>query len=351
MLYYQAGTGTANIKPMQRSSNADVGGPFLWHWAAVLCLAALWAATARAAAAEHYPDRPVKIISDSAPGSAVDVTLRIIADRLGRLLGQQVIAVNHPGAGGAISARVAADAEPDGYTLYMPTLSAFLSTPGRAANLPLELPRDFTPIGSMVQQPMFVAVAPGLGVGTLPQLIALARKRPGEISYAATGIGRLTHLTGELLQERAGIKLFLVPYSGGPSQAMNDIIGGRVGMIIEGYPGVAGAIQAGTIKAIAVGSVQRVPDFPDLPAIAETLPGFEAVGWQGLVAPVGTPEAIVRRVGEDLRKVLDEQEVKKQFATRGGYARPMTPAEVIDFVRAQQQIWNPILERLAQNPR
>jgi tripartite-type tricarboxylate transporter receptor subunit TctC len=336
---------------MQGPSQTHVEKRPLWPRAAILCLAVLGVAGARAAAAEHYPERPVKIISDSAAGSAVDVTLRVIADRLGRLLGQQVIAVNHPGAGGAISARVAADAEPDGYTLYMPTLSAFLSTPGRAANLPLELPRDFTPIGSMVQQPMFVAVAPGLGVGTLPQLISLAGKRPGEISYAATGIGRLTHLTGELLQERTGIKLLLVPYSGGPSHAMNDIIGGRVGMIIEGYPGVAGAIQAGTIKAIAVGSAQRLPDFPDLPAIAETLPGFEAVGWQGLVAPVGTPDAIVRRVGEDLRQVLEEPEVKKQFATRGGYARPMTPSEVIDFVRGQQQIWNPILERLAQNPK
>ena len=323
----------------------------LWRKVAVLWFSALWAAGAAPAVAENYPDRPVKIISDSAPGSAVDVTLRVIADRLSHSLGQQVLAVNHPGAGGAISARIAADAEPDGYTLFMPALSAFLAVPGKAANLPLELPRDFTPIGSVVQQPMFVAVAPSLGVTTLPQLISLASKRPGEISYAATGIGRLTHLTGELLQQRAEIKLLLVPYSGGPSHALNDIIGGRIGMIIEGYPGLAGAIQAGAIKAIAVGSAQRLPDFPDLPAVAETLSGFEAVGWQGLVAPVGTPDAIVRRVGEDLRKALDQSEVKKQLAMRGGYTRPMAPSEVIAFVRGQQQTWNPILQKLAQSPK
>src|SRR2546427_6226786 len=152
----------------------------------ILWFSVLWAVLVSPVLAQNYPERPVKIISDSAPGSAVDVTLRVVADRLSHSLGQQVLAVNHPGAGGAISARIAADAEPDGYTLYMPALSVFLAVPGKAANLPLELPRDFTPIGSLVQQPMFVAVAPSLGVATLPQLIALASKRPGEISYAAT---------------------------------------------------------------------------------------------------------------------------------------------------------------------
>lgn len=194
------------------------------------------------AQAQSYPDRPVKIISNSAPGSAVNSVLRIMGDRLGHIWGQQVVIVNQPGAGGAISARAAAGAEPDGYTLFMPALSLFLDVPGKAANLPLELPRDFVPIGSVIVQPMFVAVTPALGVGTLPELIALAKSRPGEISFAATGVGRITHLTGELIARRAGVKLVLVPYSGGPSQALNDVIAGRIGVIIEGYPGLAGAI-------------------------------------------------------------------------------------------------------------
>jgi tripartite-type tricarboxylate transporter receptor subunit TctC len=318
---------------------------------ALVWFSALWALSISPVLGQSYPDRPVKIISDSAPGSAVDVTLRLVAERLSRLLGQQVLAVNHPGAGGAISARIAADSEPDGYTLYMPALSVFLAVPGKAANLPVELPRDFAPIGSLVQQPMFVAVTPSLPVRTLPELIALARKQQGEISYAATGIGRITHLTGELLQQRTGIKLLLVPYAGGPSHALNDIIGGRVGMIIEGYAGLAGGIQSGVIKPIAVGSAQRLPNFPDLPTIAETLPGFEAVGWQGLVAPVRTPDAIIRRLSGELRKVLDESEVQSQVAIRGGYVRPMAPAEVTNFVRAQQQMWNPVLQKLALDPK
>src|SRR5262249_44165292 len=146
-------------------------------------MACLLAAIAPAQA-QDYPARPVKIISDSAPGSAVDVILRVISDQLGQAWHQQVVPINHPGAGGAISARAAAEAAPDGYTLYMPALSTFLAVPGRAANLPLRLPRDFAPIGSVVQQPMFVAVAPSLGIKTLPELIALAKAKPGEISYA-----------------------------------------------------------------------------------------------------------------------------------------------------------------------
>jgi tripartite-type tricarboxylate transporter receptor subunit TctC len=318
-----------------------------WRKVALLCLAAAWT-SATAASAGAYPDRPVKIISDSAPGSAVDATLRIIADRLGQAWGQQVLAVNHPGAGGSLSARVAAEAEPDGYTLYMPALSIFLAVPGRASNLPLELPRDFLPVGSLVSQPMFIAVSPSLGVNTLPEFIALAKARPGQISFAATGVGRITHLTGELLERRTGIKLQLVPYSGGPAQALNDVVAGRIPLIIEGYSGLAGAIQAGGIKPIAVGSPERLSAFPDLPAVAETLPGFEAAGWQGLVAPVGTAEAIVRKVNEDVRKVLDLADVKQQIALRGGYAQPMSPQEVIAFIRAQQQTWNPLLEKLAQ---
>jgi tripartite-type tricarboxylate transporter receptor subunit TctC len=317
-----------------------------WHRIALVSLALLSLSAVAQAQTDNYPSRPVRIILDSAPGSAIDVTLRIVADRLGQLWGQQVVAMNQPGGGGAISARAAAEAAPDGYTLYQPALSLFLATPGRAANLPLELPRDFAPIGSVSEQPMFIAVPPSLGVKSVPELIELAKQRPGQITYATTGVGRITHLAGELLQLRTGIKLLLVPYAGGPSHALNDILGGRVQVIIEAYPGMAGAVQAGAIKPIAVASAQRLPDFPDLPTVAETLPGFLATGWQGLVAPNGTPEAILRKVGNDLRAVLDQAEVKKQIASRGGYVHPMSPAEVTAFIQEQQRTWNPILQKI-----
>ncbi len=315
-----------------------------------LWLLALSANLAAPAQAQDYPTRPVKIISDSAPGSAVDVTLRMVADRLGQVWGQQVLPVNQPGGGGVISARAAAEAAPDGYTLYMPALSVFLPAPGKAPNTAFELPRDFAPIGSVTEQPMFIAAAPSLGVTTLPELIALAKQRHGEISYAVTGVGRLTHLTGELLQLRTGIKLLLVPYSGGPSHSLNDIMGGRIPLIIEGYQGLAGAIQGGNLKPLAVASAQRLPDFPDLPTVAETVPGFNAMGWQGLVAPVGTPEAIIRKASEDLRKVVSDPAFKAQLAGRGSYPVPMSPTEVTAFIQDQQRQWSPLLQQLATKP-
>src|SRR5262245_29502044 len=228
------------------------------HGFVLVCLLGVAAAaTSEARAQADYPNRPVKLISDSSPGSAVDVGLRIIADGLSQLWGQQVLVVNQPGAGGAISARVAAEAAPDGYTLYAPALSVFLAVPGKAPNLPLELPRDFTPIGFTADQPMAIGASPALGVATLPELIALAQKRPNELSYAVTGVGRLTHLTGELLQIRTGIKLQMVPYSGG-SQAVSDVISGRVPVIIEGYTGLAGAFQSGSLKALAIAAAERL---------------------------------------------------------------------------------------------
>jgi tripartite-type tricarboxylate transporter receptor subunit TctC len=298
---------------------------------------------------EGYPTRAVRVIADAAPGSGPDVAVRIVAERLSQLWGKPVVVANHPGAGGALAVTQASAAAPDGYTLFMPSLSVFLAVPGRAPNLPVRLPRDFAPVGSIADQPMIIAVAPSLGVSTLPELIALAKKRPGEISYAATGIGRLSHLTGELLQDLAGIKLLLIPYSsGGPAQAIADVMGGRIPMVIEAYQGIAGGLQSGALKAIATASSKRLPDFPNLPTVAETLPGFEAVGGQAVVAPVGTPEPIIAKVSADLRRVLEDPEIRKQFAARGAYVRPMTPAEVLAFIDAQQRQWEPILKRIAQ---
>jgi tripartite-type tricarboxylate transporter receptor subunit TctC len=312
-----------------------------------LGLLALATAAASPAQADDYPNRSVRIISDSAPGSAVDVTFRLVMDRLGSLWGQQIVPVDQPGASGAIAAHAASEAIPDGYTLFAPALSLFIAVPGKADNLPLILPRDFLPVGSLSEQPMFICATPASGIKTLPQLIERAKQHPGEISFAATGIGRVTHLTGELLQSRAGIKLQVVPYTAGPASALNDVLGGRIPLIIEGYSGLAGAIQAHTIDVLAVASTRRLPDFPDIPTVAETLPGFAAGGWQGIVAPLGTPAAVIQKVNDGLQKVLSEPDLAKPLALRGSYVNPMSPAEVNAFINAQQAQWLPVLEAFA----
>lgn len=313
-------------------------------------LAMLWLIAAiTPAPAQDFPNRPVKIITDSAPGSAIDVILRVIADHLTQIWGQQVLTVNQPGAGGSIAVRAAATSLPDGYTLFIPAVSTFVALPGAAANMPIEVPRDFAPVGFLGGAPMFINAAPALGVKTLPELIALAKQRPGELIYGSNGRGRLTHLTGELLQSRAGIKLLMIPYSSGTAQILNDVMGGRVPLVIEALSGIAGAVEAGTIRPLAVASPQRMPDFPDLPTVAETLPGFNASGWQAMVAPVGTPEPIVQKVSADLRTALNDPAVAKRLTALGRYNQPMTPAEVTAFIHREQTTWRPILELIGSN--
>ena len=295
-----------------------------------------------------YPDKPVQIIADLSAGSTPDVALRFVAEELTRTWSKEVLVVNRPGAGGSVGARAAAEAAPDGYTLYQPVLSTFVALHPAAPNVPLRVPNDFLPIGFVAENPMFIAVAPTLGVNSLSELIALAKKRPGEISYATTGIGRLTHLTGELLQHEANIKLELIPYTGGPAHALSDVATGRVGMIIEGYSGIAGAVELGSVKLIAVASAKRLPDFPDVPTVAETIPDFLAAGWAILVAPVGTADAIVRKVGEDLYKVAKNPDLDKKLAKLGSYTHPMLADETTAFVHQQQNKWNPVLADIAR---
>src|SRR5262245_44395683 len=289
--------------------------------ALALLLGGLAFATVAPAAAQSYPSAPVKIISDSAPGSAPDVILRIVADQLGQHWGQQIVILNQPGAGGSLAARAAANTAPDGYTFFMAVSSTFVTMKGGAPNIPVQVPQDFLPVSLVSEQPMFITVSPQTDIRSLGDLIALAKQKPGEVSYAVSGRGRQSHLTGELLERRTGIKLLMVPYSGGPAQAMGDLASGRVHVLIEGGSALIGAMQAGRLRGIAVGSERRLAEFPDLPAAAETVPDFRSAGWLALVAPVGTPDDIVRRVNGDLRQVLNLPEVRTKLAVLGSYTR------------------------------
>jgi len=293
--------------------------------------------------AAQYPSKPVKIITQAAPGSGPDVIGRLVAKRLSSQLGQQVLIVNHPGAGGLIAAQAAAAVEPDGYTLYLASGSALMVLPQTHAKLPFNFERDFEPIGIVGKTPMLITVSPKLGVSSLPELIALAKKRPGEILYAGNTPGTVPSLTGEMLKQRAGIDLTFVPYPGAAA-ALKDLMGGRISMVIESPAGLSGAIQSGAVKLIAVATEHRIPQFPDVPTVAETLPGFQATGWFALMARAGTPEAIVDRMSHELRRALEDAEVRGKFDKFGTDATPMTPTALRAFIARERKSWTPVIQ-------
>ena len=313
---------------------------------AMLALGAMAAIAGSPANADSYPTRPVMLLSQAAAGSGPDVIARIVADRLTQAWGQQVLAVNRPGGGGVIAAQAAAAAPSDGHTLYMPLASTFVVLPETQAKMPLDLARDLVPIGMVGEQPMVIAVNPALGINTLAELIARAKGRPGEILFGAPR-GTLPHLTSEMLRWRVGLDLTFIPSAG--MRAMQDIIGGTIYVFIGDMASVAGPIQGGSLKALAVASSSWLPDFPDLPTVEEALPGvgvFEARGWIALMAPARTPDAIVQKVNRDLRAVLADPQVTGKLAVLGTYPRPMSPAETAAFIRAEQDLWRPVLKQL-----
>jgi len=199
----------------------------------------------------------------------------------------------------------------------------------------------------VAEGPLVIAASSTLGIDTLAEAIALAKRKPEGLLYAGNFRGSLPHMAGELFAARAGIKLTHVPYLGVGS-ALNDVISGRIGLIVEAMSGLSGAIASGTIKPLAFTAARRLPDFPELPTVSETFPGFEAKGWFALVAPAGVSAEIVRKVNRDLRDILAQSELQRRFQTLGTYARPMSPAETTSFIRGEQDLWRPLVRELGK---
>jgi tripartite-type tricarboxylate transporter receptor subunit TctC len=299
---------------------------------------------APSASAADYPTKPVQIINQAAPGSGTDVLGRIVADKMAQRLGQQVVILSRPGAGGLIAAQAAAAAEPDGYTLYMPSSSALMVLPQTHPHLPFDFHRDFVYVGMVGTQPLLVAVSPKLGVSTLPELIALAKTEPGKILYAGNTPGTLPALTGDMLKQRADIDLTFVPYPGFAA-GLTDLKGGRISVIFESLSALAPAVQDGSVKLLATASDQRLPQFPDVPTVAETLPGFQATGWLALLARTGTPDTIVQTLATALRASLADPDLQKKFADLATVPAPMTPVEMQAFIAHEEQNWIPVVQK------
>ena len=213
----------------------------------------------------------------------------------------------------------------------------------------MDVDRAFMPVGFVSEQPMVIAVGSSSGITTLPELIAQAKKRPGDLLYAGPIPGSLPHVTGQLLRQRAGIDLGYVPYTG-TAKAIPDVMTGRVSIIIDGTAGLLGVVKGGDLRAIAVASEKRLPEFPELATVAETIPGFVSTGWTVLVTPTNTPQWIVDKMNQDLRAVLEQAAIKERFATLGTYSRDMSPTEVGRFIRSEQELWKPIVKQIAVTP-
>jgi tripartite-type tricarboxylate transporter receptor subunit TctC len=297
------------------------------------------------ALAQSFPARPVTIISNAGAGTSPDVVARVVAERLSQIWGQQVVVVNRPGGGGIVATRSAATAAPDGHTLYMAATSVFTLSPEEEAKAAIDLDRDFVKIGLVNEQPLIFAAAAQLRISSLGELIALAKAKPGDIFYAGNTRGSLPHLATELLGSRTGAKMTFVPYPAIPP-ALHDMMGGRIGVIVQSLSSLAGAIDGGAIKPLAVASQKRLANLPDVPTVAETVPGFEALGWFVLMAPAKTQDGIVAKVRADLRTVLHQSEVVQRFAALGGYTRHLSPSELDAFVGRERELWRTVAKQV-----
>lgn len=297
-------------------------------FASVLCtLSVTLLATAPASAQQDYPSKPIRLIVPFAPGGVTDTGARVVADKLGQRLGQQVVVDNKPGASGNIGTQMVAMAAPDGYTLLLGFDGTMVINPHVYAKVPFDTLKDFAPVSKIGDAALIIVAHPSVPAKTVQELVAYSRSIPGGVSYGSAGTGSTPHLAGELLKARTGANLVHVPYKGG-GQAMADVVGGTLPML---YTAVAGAypfVQKGLVKAIAVSSKQRLASLPDVPTVAESgVPGFESVSWIGILAPAGTPKPIVDRLQREIHAVVLSPEIKERLASLGIAASGNTSEE------------------------
>ncbi len=302
------------------------------------CITAAGLLLAAAAFAQNYPTHPVHIVIPLSAGGTTDVPGRIVAQKLSDALGQQFFVENRPGAGGTIGSDYVAKSKPDGYTLLL-SASPFVIAPHVYKKVPYDALRDFVPVVRIASGPYVLVVHPSLGVNSVKELIALAKKSPGKIDFASSGNGGAQHLVTELFMYMAGIKMNHVPYKGsGPAQ--QDLMAGIVKVSFVGTPIAIPHMKSGRLKALGVTSSKRWPEMPDVPTIAEAgVPGYEALVWIGMFAPAGTPRDIVAKLNGEIAKLVRTDEVRKLLGPTGMVPDPDSPDQFAAFVKADYEKW------------
>jgi tripartite-type tricarboxylate transporter receptor subunit TctC len=310
-----------------------------------LCILALLALAApTATSAQDYPTRQITLVVPYAAGGGNDVMARIVAEKMGKTLGQNVVVENRAGAGGSVATRQVARAAPDGYTLVLGGTGSLAVNPTLYNNVGYDPRKDFAPIGLIGTGQLIVLVNPNVAAKTIPELIALAKKEPGKLSYASAGVGSGIHLGAVLFELMSDIKLTHVPYRGtGP--ALTDLIGGHVQIYFSSIPSAIGIAKEGKVRPLAVTGPKRSPVFPDLPTVAETLPGFEAVLHYGIVAPAGTPRPIVDKLNAALRAAVLAPDTKERMAADGTEPLASTPEEYAADIDKEETKWSAIVRK------
>ncbi|WP_020653103.1 Bug family tripartite tricarboxylate transporter substrate binding protein [Massilia niastensis] len=301
------------------------------------CLVPVAAASAQGAA--HYPSMPVKIVVPFAPGGGTDVIARVIAQSLSKRLGQPVIVDNRPGAGGSLGASLVANSKADGYTLLLGSNGPISINPSLYRKLSYSPTRDFVPVANIASVPFLIVAHPSLPANNIAELVKLARKTPGAITYASPGNGTTNHLVGAMIEAMAGVDMLHVPYKGAAAAA-NDVIGGQVDIMSGDANTLLPMVKSGKLKALAVTGSHRSDVLPNVPTVAESgLPQFDATGWFGLFAPRATPAAITAKLNREVNEVLKDEGVKQRIHALGGVVNGGTPEKFLEMTTDESRKW------------
>ena len=330
----------------RRAPRRSFHSSFIIHHFA-LVFAAL---AATAASAQTYPVKPVRLIVGFAPGGSTDVTARIVAQKMSDAWKQQVIVDNRPGAGGNIGAEAVARAPADGYTLLLATTGVMAINQRLYRSLPFDALRDFAPVTQIGALPLILIVHPSLPARSVKELVAIAKSRPGQLSYASSGIGSATHMTTELFRMMAGIDIVHIPYKGS-GQAMADLVGGQVAIAFDQITSSLPQVEVGKLRALAVTSAKRFPSVPNLPSVAEAgIPGYESVSWNGIAAPAATPKDIITRIQAEVARVVQLPDIKERFFKDGIEPVASTPEQFAAHIRAERVKWEKVVDTAGIKP-
>ena len=311
----------------------------MMRWPARLLTILALAIAPLAHAQDDYPNRTVRIIVPFAPGGSTDVVARILADKLGTELKQSFVVENRSGAGGNIGADVVAKASPDGYTLLMGTTGVLAINKYLYKEMSFDPERDLVPVSYTSLITNILVVNPQVPAKTVGELVALAKAKPGALTFASSGAGSSTHLSAELFKSMAGVDILHVPYKGS-SQAITDLMGGQVTMLFDNAPSSIPFVEQGKLRALAVTSTKRLPNLPDVPTLDEAgVKGYESLSWSGIMAPAGTPKRVVDRLNAAIEKVLRDPDVKQRFASLGVEPVGGPPEAFSRHIRAESEKW------------